>query len=109
MENVPCEVFMNEVEIETNLIEEENLGHNWISDRNSNNLFSLDGIVTNLRTCCLQTYNLERLIFVSKNWPNNLKISPFGQFGQAYRRWCRVTRGIEGVETSFDRDEIVDM
>jgi hypothetical protein len=25
MENVPCEVFMNEVEIETNLIEEENI------------------------------------------------------------------------------------
>jgi len=28
MENVPCEVFMNEIEIETNLIKEENLGHN---------------------------------------------------------------------------------
>jgi hypothetical protein len=37
-------------------------------------IFLLASIVTNLRTYRLQTYNLERLIFVRKNWPNNLKV-----------------------------------
>ncbi len=35
--------------------------------------FSLVGIFTNLRRCCLQTKNLKKLIFVNKNWPNVLE------------------------------------
>ncbi len=31
--------------------------------------FSLTGILTNLKRCHLQLENLEKLIFVSKNWP----------------------------------------
>ncbi len=31
-------------------------------------------ILTNSRRCHLQTYNLEKLIFVDKNWPNDPKI-----------------------------------
>ncbi len=36
-------------------------------------IFSLVGIFTNLRRYHLQTENLEKLIFVSKNWPNDAK------------------------------------
>jgi hypothetical protein len=37
------------------------------------NIFSLVGILINLCQCKLQTDNLERLIFVNKNWLNNLR------------------------------------
>jgi hypothetical protein len=30
-------------------------------------IFSLVGILTNIRKCCLETENLEKLIFVNKN------------------------------------------
>jgi hypothetical protein len=38
------------------------------------NFFSLIGILTNLRRCCLQLDNLDMLIFVLKNWPHDLKV-----------------------------------
>ncbi len=39
-------------------------------------IFSLAGIVvTNLMRCCLKLYNLKRLIFVNKNWPNDANVS----------------------------------
>jgi hypothetical protein len=31
-------------------------------------------ILTNLRGCHLQIENLEKLIFVNKNWPNDARI-----------------------------------
>jgi hypothetical protein len=34
-------------------------------------IFSLTNKLTNLRRCDLQLNNLERLIFMSKNWPND--------------------------------------
>jgi hypothetical protein len=37
-------------------------------------IFYLVGILTNLRRCCLQIENLQKLIFVNKNWPNDLRI-----------------------------------
>jgi hypothetical protein len=37
-------------------------------------IFSLDGMLTNLRRCHLQTENLEKLIFVNKIQPNDLRI-----------------------------------
>ncbi len=37
-------------------------------------IFYLTEILTNLKKCCLQIENLEKLIFVSKNWPNDLRI-----------------------------------
>jgi DNA modification methylase len=35
----------------------------------------LVGIFTNLKRCHLQSNNLDKLIFVSKNWPNDLRVS----------------------------------
>jgi len=37
-------------------------------------IYSLARILTNFRRCHLQSENLEKLIFVNKNWPNDLKI-----------------------------------
>jgi hypothetical protein len=38
-------------------------------------IFSLTRIFTNLRRCCLQSENLDKLIFVNKNWPYDPRIS----------------------------------
>jgi hypothetical protein len=37
-------------------------------------MFSLVGILTNFKRCCLQLKNLEKLIFVTKNWPNDVRV-----------------------------------
>jgi len=37
-------------------------------------IFYLVGILTNLRRCCLQIENLEKLIFINKNWLNDFRI-----------------------------------
>ncbi len=37
-------------------------------------IFSLAGILTSLKRCKLQTENLDKLIFVSQNWPNDLRV-----------------------------------
>ncbi len=47
---------------------------------NIKRFFSLRGILTNLRRCRLQPYNLEKLIFINKNWsidPRDGCKSPF--------------------------------
>jgi hypothetical protein len=38
-------------------------------------IFSLVGIATNLKRCCLQSNNLEKLILVSKKLQNDVKVS----------------------------------
>jgi len=43
-------------------------------------IFPLDGILISFRRCRLQSENLDKLIFVDKNWPNDPRIdyrSPF--------------------------------
>ncbi len=37
-------------------------------------IFSLIGILTNLRRCCLQSKFLEKLMFVNKNWLNDQRV-----------------------------------
>ncbi len=37
-------------------------------------ILSLAEILTSLRKCCLQSENLDKLIFVSKNWANDPRI-----------------------------------
>ncbi len=37
-------------------------------------IFPLVAILTNLHQCKLQIDKLERLIFVNKKWPNNLRL-----------------------------------
>jgi hypothetical protein len=40
----------------------------------TNNLFFLVGFVTKSRRCHLHLNNFERLIFVNRNWPNDVKV-----------------------------------
>ncbi len=43
-------------------------------------IFSLTRLLINLERCHLQIENLEKLIFINKNWPNDLRMgckSPF--------------------------------
>jgi hypothetical protein len=37
-------------------------------------IFSLVGILTNLKRCHVQLDNLNKIIFVSKNWPSDLRV-----------------------------------
>jgi hypothetical protein len=71
----------------------------------------LVGILINLRRCYLQTKNLEKLIFVNKNWPNNLKIgckSP-NNLLEFLERDIDLEEEFEGFEGEFKRDEVVEM
>jgi hypothetical protein len=38
------------------------------------NIFSFTKILTSLKRCCLQLNNLEKWIFINKNWPNDAKM-----------------------------------
>ncbi len=38
-------------------------------------IFYLVKVLTNLKRCHLQSNNLDKLIFVNKNWPNDLRVS----------------------------------
>ncbi len=68
-------------------------------------IFSLVGMLTNLRWCHLQSENFKNLIFVSKNWPSDL------------RDGCKPPSNVVELEEfelkefegSFERDEIVDI
>ncbi len=71
-------------------------------------IFSLVGILTNLRRCRLKTENLKKLMFVNKNWSNNPKIG------------CKSPSNLvefpekdvdleEEFEGEFERDEVVEV
>jgi len=71
----------------------------------------LAGILTNLRRCHLQLKNLENLIFVSKNLPNDPRngcklpsnLVEFIQIDLGFEE------KLEEFESSFERDERVDI
>jgi hypothetical protein len=50
-----------------------NIRNCWITNRDKF-IFSLASILTNLRKCHLQLENLEKLNFVSKNWPHDARV-----------------------------------
>jgi hypothetical protein len=50
-----------------------NIRNCWITNRDIKD-FLLVNILTNLRRCRLQSKYLEKLIFVSKNWPNDTRV-----------------------------------
>jgi hypothetical protein len=71
-------------------------------------IFSLVGILINLRRCCLQLKNLNKLIFVNKNWPNDLRIgckSPFSLVDL-----IKTNLNLEEeFEKAFEKDEILEL
>ncbi len=74
-------------------------------------LFSLARILTNFKRCCLQTENLEKLIFVNKNWPNDPIIgckSPFNLV-EFLEKDVNLEEELKEFEGEFARDEIVEL
>jgi hypothetical protein len=58
----------------------------------------------------LQTENLEKLTFVNKNWPNDLKIgckSP-SNLVEFLEKDVNLIEELENFESEFEKDEIVE-
>jgi hypothetical protein len=70
-------------------------------------IFSLTNKLTNLRRCDRQLNNLEGLIFMSKNWPNDSRIDfkPPSNLVEMIQK----DLDFEEFESSFEQDEIVDI
>ncbi len=74
-------------------------------------IFSLAGLFTNIKRCRLQTKNLEKLIFVSKNWPNDLRVgckSPFNlvEFIEVDQD---IEEELEQFKGNFEKDEVFEL
>jgi len=73
-------------------------------------IFSLTSILTSLRRC-LQLEKLDKLIFVSKNWPNDYRIgckSPFS-LANFIENDLNLEEKLEEFERAFERDEVVEL
>jgi len=73
--------------------------------------FSLVGIFTNLKRCCLQIDNLEKLIFVNKIWLNDSRIgckSP-SNLMEFLEEDVDLKKESEEFEGEFERDEVVEV
>ncbi len=71
-------------------------------------IFPLVGILTNLRRCRLQTKNLEKLIFINKNWPNDPRIwckSPFNLL-KFLEMDMDLEEELEQFEGKFEKDVV---
>jgi hypothetical protein len=69
------------------------------------------GILTNLRRCHVQIENLEKLIFVNKNWPNECRVSCKSPFNllKLIRIDEDLKEELEQFGGAFERDEILDL
>ncbi len=72
--------------------------------------FSLVGIFTNLRRCRLQLDNLDKLIFVSKNLPSDLRVSGSSPFSliKLIEVDATLEEEFQEYEAEFERDELLD-
>lgn len=68
-------------------------------------IFSLVGIFTNLRKC-QQLDNLDKLIFVNKNWPNNCRIGckPFFSLVDLIEVDIKLEEELKEFEGTFEKD-----
>ncbi len=74
-------------------------------------IFSLARILTSLRRCHLQSKFLDKLIFVSKNWPHDPRISCKSPFSLAnfIENDLNLKEELEEFEGTFERDEVVEL
>jgi hypothetical protein len=70
-------------------------------------IFSLIGILTNLRRFCLRTKNLEKLIFVNKNWPNDSRIGY--KSSSNFLEFLERDMDLEEELEEFEGDEVVEV
>jgi hypothetical protein len=74
-------------------------------------IFSLVGILFNLRRYRIQLENLEKLIFVNKNWPNDYRVgckSPSNLL-ELSGIDANLEEELEQFEGAFEKDEIVNL
>jgi hypothetical protein len=74
-------------------------------------IFSLAEILISLKRCWLQSKNLDKLFFVSQNWPNDPRVernmpSTLVEFIEKFEIVEEESKEFEG---EFEREEIVDM
>jgi hypothetical protein len=84
-----------------------NIKNCWITNRDKKDFF-FSWHLTNLRKCHLQSKNLEKLIFVSKNWPNDARVdykspSDLAKFIAMDEQFKKKLQEFEG---EFEQDEI---
>ena len=71
-------------------------------------IFSIAGVLTALRRCRLQTKNLDKMIFVLKNWPNDPRQGyyPFKELGDYDEVKADLDEELEAkFDTEIDREE----
>jgi hypothetical protein len=75
------------------------------------NKISLDGILTNLRRCHLQSDNLDKIFFVSKNWPSDLRVgcSSPSSLIELIEVDLALEEELEQYEGEFERDKLLDL
>jgi hypothetical protein len=74
-------------------------------------IFSLAIILINLRKCCLQTKKFKKLIFVNKNWPNDLRIGckcPYNLL-KFLEKDINSKEEFEKFEGEFEKYEIIEV
>jgi len=74
-------------------------------------IFSLARILTSLKRCCLQLKNLDKLIFVNKNWPNDPKIGCKSQssLSDFIVSDLNLEEKFEKFEKAFEKAEVVEL
>jgi hypothetical protein len=73
-------------------------------------IFSLVGILTSLRRCCLQLKNLNKLIFVGKHWLDDPRIgckSPFSLIDFIENDF-NLEEELEEFEKAFEREKVLE-
>ncbi len=74
-------------------------------------IFSLDGVLNNLKICCVQLENLKNLFFVNKNWLNDCRAGCKSSTNLLELIGIHVDleKELEQFEKAFERDEIVNL
>ncbi len=73
-------------------------------------IFSLVRIFTSHKECLLQSKNLDNLIFVNTNWPNDLRIgckSP-SSLVELFETHVDLKKDFEEFEGAFERDVVME-
>jgi hypothetical protein len=74
-------------------------------------IFSLNNILTNLKGCQLQLENFKNLIFVNKNWLNDPRIGckTSSNLVEFIETNVDLKKELKEFESEFEKEEIVDM
>jgi hypothetical protein len=75
-------------------------------------VFSSTRISTNIKICCLQLENFNKLTFVNKNWPSDLRIgckSPFSLVDLIENDVNLEKVLLKKFEGAFEMDKIVEL